>query len=469
MEKLGVEKRFEIVGFVAVFVIALVIRLDRLGTVPGIVTADELDNLQTAYHIIEGTGPGIFGFDWKPGPIFSLYPLAWTVQIFGSSVWAFRLFPVILSLLTLVAFYIVARRTIGAVAGISAMAMFATSLMFLHFSRTAWENVNSALFALGACYATQRAMQQREGRDWALWWAAVGVFSALGLYGYFTGRFIWLAVVMIVVFGVLLGDVEFRVAARGLVIAGVLAAVLFLPMAITILTDWELFTRRTDVTSAFGVPEGRDYLGDTDGWVIAGKNVMRNYEGFILMDQSQWRRGLWGRYNPEEWAPLGFIAKHLFWLGLLVGLRRFRKTYSWWPLFIPVLIAEIFSTGTPDLARGIMIAPLYFLFIGLLFDEVRKVVTSPRAGAALAAGVAALTFVVAATSVSDYFSWQASENAQRLRLPGVAVCEFDIWQELANDAAAAGPGLIDNAAFDRERRELMCSPIVNAMLEPPGG
>lgn len=91
---------------------SLALRVVRLGEVPRILTGDELDNLQTAYHIIEGTGPGPFGFDWKPGPALSLYPLAWTVQVLGNEVWSFRLFPALLGLGTLVLFYVLARNTV---------------------------------------------------------------------------------------------------------------------------------------------------------------------------------------------------------------------------------------------------------------------------------------------------------------------------------------------------------------------
>lgn len=72
-------------AFVGVLTLAVLVRVVRLGSIPRMITADETDNLQVAYKIIEGTGPGIFGFDWKPAPIFSLYPLAWSVQLFGDT------------------------------------------------------------------------------------------------------------------------------------------------------------------------------------------------------------------------------------------------------------------------------------------------------------------------------------------------------------------------------------------------
>ena len=460
-------RRYELAGVLAVLALALVVRLVELGRTPEIVTADEADNLQTAYHIIEGTGPGFFGFDWKPAPIFSLYPLAWTIQVFGDSITAFRLFTVIMSMLTVIGFYLVARRVMAPFAALAAMTLLATNLLFLHFSRTAWENMNAPLFAIGACYATQRALSETEGRLWVRWWAATGVFVALGFYGYFAGRFIFLAVALVAFIAIAIGDAPARPALKGLAIAAGVSAVLFLPMAKEILENWDLFTRRTSIVSVFGIPEDQPFEGETNGWVIAAKNLERNYEGFILHDGSEMNRGLWGRYNPGDRAPLGFVGKHLFWGGLLVSLALWRKTYAWWPFFVPLFIVEVFSLGTPDVARGLIITPFYFLFIGLLIHEGRSLLMSRRLRRVGAAAVLALVVFLAASNVGDYFDWQDRRDTQGLRLPGVAACEFDLWSDLAREAAAAGPGNIDNAKFDAQRRELACSPLINDWLPPP--
>lgn len=458
----------EAAGFLLVLAIAVAVRVTKLGTVPRIITADEADNLQTAYHIMAGTGPGFFSFDWKPAPIFSMYQLAWTMRIFGDTVSDFRLFPVILSMLTIIAFYFVARRSLGPFAALCGMALLATNLMFLHFSRTAWENTNAALFALGACYATQRALEQRTvGRAWAGWWALCGVFIALGLYGYFTGRFIFVAVFVIVLLAVALRQAPWREAFGGLVLAGVVSALLFAPMANEILDSWDYFNQRTRNVSVFEVRDEEPYEGDTDGWVIAAKNVVRNYQGFILQDGGQMHRGLWTRYNPAGRAPLDFIATHLFWAGLVVGVIRWRKTYTWWAFFAPLFIAETFSIGTPDLARGVIFAPFYFLFIGLLFEEALALTKRPETRYAAAASIASVVAFVGIVNVVDYFEWQDMRFTQLQRMPGIDPCEFGLWQELAQNAAEAGPELASGDQFDTARRDLDCSDIVREAMGLP--
>jgi 4-amino-4-deoxy-L-arabinose transferase-like glycosyltransferase len=463
-------RAIEAAAFLLIAAIAVAVRVTKLGTIPRLITADEADNLQDAYHVLAGTGPGFIGFDWKPSPIFSIYQLAWTMRIFGDSVSDFRLFPVILSMLTIIGFYFLARRSMGPFAALAGMALLSTNLMFLHFSRTAWENANAAFFAVGACYVTQRALEQRNiDRRWAGWWALCGLFVTFGLYGYFTGRFIFVAVIIIVLAAIALRQAPWREALSGLVLAGLVSTILFAPMANKILNEWDYFNRRTENVSVFSISEEAPYEGDSNGWVIAAKNVVRNYQGLVLQDGGQVVRGLASRYNPHERAPLDFIATHLFWGGLIVGAIRWRKTYTWWPFFAPLFIAESFSTGTPDLARGVIFSPFYFLFIGLLFDEALKLARQPATRYAAGLSIAAVVAFVGTVNVVDYFEWQNLRSTQLSRMPGIDPCEFGVWRGLAKDAADAGPGLVDGEEFDRLRRELNCSDIVREAIGLPGG
>jgi len=448
----------ELAGLALVLAVCVAVRVVQLGTIPRIIAGDETDNLQNAYQIIDGTGPGIFGFDWKPGPILGLYPLAWTVQVFGNSVADFRMYPVILSLIAIVLFYLLARESMGVLAALAATALLGTNLWFLHFSRTAWDNMNAALFAVGACWATTRALKSGY---WG-WWVLTGLFTAGGLYGYFSGRPIFLSVALAAAVAVLARLVPWRRTLAGLAIAGVLAGALFAPMAAKIVDNWDYFNRRTNNVSVFKV-QG-DYEGDTSHWVIALRNLERNYRGLILQDGAEMSRGLWARYNPVNRAPLDLLTTPLFWLGLVVAAVRWRKTYTWWPFFAPMFMVEVFSTGTPDLARGLVSAPFYFLFIGMVFEEVLRRWTRPLARGAVALAVVGVVAVAGVINVRDYFHWQNRDVVQTQRLPGLDHCEFNLFRALARKATAVGR-LVDGAEFDRLRKGLDCSPIVSNWLQ----
>ncbi len=445
----------EIAAFLAVLALCTSIRIAKLGSIPRIITGDETENLQSAYKIIEGTGQGIFGFDWKPAPILGLYPLAWSVQIFGNTVSDFRMYPVIFSLLAIILFYLLARESMGAMAALLGMALLGTNLWFLHFSRTAWDNMNAAMFAAAACWATTRALKTQG----LLWWSAVGLFIAGGLYGYFSARFIVISVALVCGLAILLKQAPWRRTLVGFALSCALAALLFAPMAKHIIADWDRFNVRTNNVSVFHV--NGSYQGDSNSWAIVWHNLQRNYRGLVLQDGAQMQQGLWGRYNPERGAPLDFVSAHLFWGGLIVGAFMWRRTYAWWPFFIPLFAAEVFSTGTPDLARGIVFAPFYFLFIALLFDWLLHLPRQQLMRGVWLGCLAILVTLVAVFNVKDYFHWQTNESTQALRLPGVDRCEFSAWESLARTAAKRGV-LVKPEAFDLERKALDCSPVVDA-------
>lgn len=457
----------EVLIAVALFVLAAVLRIKNLGTIPEVVTADEADNLHSAYRIIEGTGTGLFGFDWKPAPIFSLYPLAWCIQLFGDSILAFRLFPAITSLATIVAFWFVCRLVVGVKATAIATLLLSTNLIFLHFSRTAWENVNSALFALGACATLQMAVKARTRRSWWFWWVCTGIFCAFGLYGYFTGRLIPIAVAVAVLLAVLAKHTTWRKGLAGLVVAGVVSAVLFAPMALSISKNWEVFTLRSKVVSIIPVSEERPFEDKTTLREALAVNLERNYEGLILQDDTEMTRGLWGRYTPERHPPLGFVMKHFLWLGLGLGVFRWRRTWAVGPFFIPVFAAQVFSSGTPDMARGISVIPLLYFFVAFGFDELIGLTKTRIAKVLLTSALMIIAAVVAYKNVQGYYSWQSLDPVQSGRLPGIAECEWELWRDMARASAVEGGPHFDHGVFDQQRRELACSPIVNGWLQPP--
>ena len=163
--------------------LALGVRLAELSVIPANVSSDELDNVQTAYRILEGTGPGFFGLDWKPSPAYSTHLLAGSMKLFGMSIEGLRLPSVLLSTLALLPFYFLARQVISRPASLLATLLLATNLWYLHFSRSGLENVHGAFYATAAALSLALALQRRS---WLLYgltglfalWASSSIFPA---------------------------------------------------------------------------------------------------------------------------------------------------------------------------------------------------------------------------------------------------------------------------------------------------
>jgi 4-amino-4-deoxy-L-arabinose transferase-like glycosyltransferase len=447
---------FDIAALALVLMVAAAVRLYKLGRVPRILQGDEANTIQDAVIINQGNGPGIIGFDWAQSPILPTYPLAWMMSIFGDSLADARLYSVIFSLFTVVVLYLLARESMSVVPAASAAILLATNVWFLNFSRTLWYNINAAFFAVLACWAVTRALKA-EGRERWVWWAVTGLAVTGSLYGYSTGRFVFISITVIAIIAVLTRVAPFRRTLAGLVLAGVISGVLFAPMAKYIYDHYDAFTTRSDAVSVFEVrnPDGTK----KNGWAIAWDNLEHNYRGLIFNDGFRAQRGPYNaRYHPPFRAALEMVGGHLFLAGLVIGAIRWRRTYTWYPFFIPPALANIFSGDTPDYSRALPLAPFYFLFIGLVFEEVLafrwrwRVLSRP----VLSGAIVSVTAFIAVRDVQLYFRWQDETHTQLARMPGVDYCEYRSWLDLVE-----APNF-DPETFAALRPSLECSPIVAA-------
>lgn len=435
------------VTFVLIVAVALVLRLADLSETPPNVTADEADNLQVVYHIRAGTGPGFFGLDWKPAPAFSTYLIAGSLNIFGESIFGLRMASVVLSVVAITVFYVVARQSMSRGAALAAMLLMATGLWFLHFSRSGWENAHVALYALLATLALGAAV--RRGK-WYLY-ALVGIAAALGVYGYIGGRVIIVGVLAFLPFALLLYPEARRRTLVGYGVALAVFVVLIAPQAKTAFDDWDYFNRRTDAVSVLGRADG--YQGDEGLPAILAHQVWRTIDGFLLMDSGIHGLGLNARYVPPGWAVLDRVTGLLFWLGLLVSLRRWRVTALWWVMLFAMLFpTQVLSTGTPDAARAVGAVPFYYLFAGLGLHWLLGLSLRPRF--LVHAAVTVLVLGVAYYNVTRYHQWMDEPGTAVARQPAVEINEFEQWQRLQIVDAEAGRWGFNVGEWHRMRDQL---------------
>lgn len=415
----------EQIGLLALLLVALLARLFQLETVPGSIIADEADNLQDAIRVLSGHGPALFGLDWKPAPAFNIYLIAVSIATLGTNVLALRLPTAVLSVAGLIPMYYLARQTLSRPASFFAVGLFAFSLWYLHFSRSGWENADIVLYTMGAAWALQKGLREDRLR----WFVLAGAFCALGLYGYFSGRFIVLALLAYLPFA-LRGQVLPRERLlRGYGVLLATTAVLFLPMLFTVVGDWARFNQRA--VSAFILTNNSDAAP-----VALVKNTLEQLRGFVLLDP--------GVLHNPQYLPLGRtfldpIAALLFLLGLIAGVVHFRRVALWWCLLVvPWFFSQVLTNGAPDAARAIGIAPVMYLLIGLLFDSL-PLRRTQRDLAQL--GLLALTPVMILMNLVDYSSWMGDPKAAELRHPAIDNADFGRWAALQTERARSGePG-----------------------------
>ena len=432
LEKLGLYG-WEAAALIAIVVLALMLRLVSLTSIPPNVLPDEADNLQVIYHIMADTGPGFFGIDWAQSPAFSLYLVSWFMQVFGETIAGMRMANVVLSTLSLPVFYFVARQNdLGRPAALAATLLLATSLWYLHFSRTGWYNIHVALYALLAVLAATAAI--RRG-NLALY-AATGLFAALGLYGYPGGRVIIVALAAYLPIALLLHREDRRRLLVGYAVMVAIAMVLFLPHLNFAVDNWEGYNTRAKAVYILN-EENRVQFGDKNAVEIMAEQTWRNFKGFILLDSGSSYVGLNARYIPGGRGFLDRLTAVLFWLGMAVSILRWRHTLLWWLFFIMMLFpVQVLSNATPDGARAVAAAPFFYLFVALALDWLLGLRFRERwlVGSAVAVAVS----VIAYMNVSGYFDWMDRPETAAARQPAIEVADFEQWQTLQKIEAEAG-------------------------------
>ena len=424
---------WETISLIAIVAAALVLRLVSLTDIPPNVLADEADNLQVVYRIMAGTGPGFFGMDWAQSPAFSMYLIGWSMGVFGDTIAGMRMASVVLSTLSLPAFYFVARQNeLGRPAALGATLLLATSLWYLHFSRTGWYNIHVALYSLLAVLAFTAAVR----RGHLALYAATGLFAALGLYAYPGGRFVIVALAAYLPIALALHWEDRKRLFVGCAVMLAVAFLLFLPHLNFAVDNWEGYTTRTRAVWILN-EENRVQFGDKNAVEIMAEQTWRNLKGFVLLDPDSSYVGLNARYIPGGRGFLDRLTAALFWLGMAVSVLRWRHTLLWWVFFLMMLFpVQILSNATPDGARAVGAAPFFYLFIALAFHWLLELRPSQRwlVGSAIALAIA----VIAYMNVTGYFDWMEEPTTAAVRQPAVEVADFERWQELQKTEAEAG-------------------------------
>lgn len=432
------------IGLLALIAFAAAIRLVGLGSFPSNLTADEADNMIVVYKILFGDRPGIFGIDWKPAPAFSMYITAPFVNLFGEGVFGLRFLSALTSVFALVPLYALYRRHVAPPAALLALLLLSTSVWYLNFSRSGWENVHVVALTALAFWLLARALETGAWRYWAL----SGAVAALGLYSYFAGRAILLSLVAYAPFAFWQRRRELPRVVAGYALLGAVAVALFIPQLPAIKANPEKFNIRAERVSVLkAAREG--YFGHAGkGDVLryqAARNARFFFDGDALAGPSysppeQRLQDTRPRYSPAGRPLLDPFTALLFAAGMLLSLLSGTRYALWWAmLLVPWVTTQILTINTPDAARGIgMLPPIYF-FVALSLDRAwRALPARPVLRPAL---VLAVCIAAMLTTVS-YFDWQRSPEARLAREPAVPLEEFESWKSVQLARARANQPLL---------------------------
>jgi hypothetical protein len=324
-------------AFLLLLVFAALMRFYHLGSYPRNLGCDECDNLRQAWEIVKVGKPSLFELDWKPQPALSQHMAALCVRHLGlevdpylqrlsaskspeeteaiyqewhdaaahlDDVFALRFNPALISVLVLIPFYLLMRRTLARPAALFGVLLLAVNPTYMNFSRSGWENVHIALASLMAIAGIMRTVEGRGS------WLANVILTALGtawgLYGYFSGRAIpvFLALSFVVVFSTY---PLYRLAGR----SGVWGQRAIWWSLIWILVAGPLFVG-LPVQIAF-------YKLSLISRIVMGIGITIALYAITLLFSSSFARGIWT--GAEQPRPLRVVTAYI--VGALLAIALF--------------------------------------------------------------------------------------------------------------------------------------------------
>ena len=353
--------RVAILGGLAVFAGALLLRAINTPTIPIVLSGDEASSGLTAVNMLHGQIDNLFITAWFSFPSFHNFLQSISIAIFGQTTEALRLLAAFGGALTVMGVFFVGRAMFGWLPGLMA-AIFLTGFHFHnHFSRVGLNNIWDGMFFILVIGALWIGWQREKRAGYLL----AGLGLGLAQYFYTTGRTLVLVVAVWLLVAGLFDRPRFRRAIPGILLMIWVAFIVVLPLA------WFYF----NYPSEFFAPLNRvSILGS---WLtvtaantgqapvmILLQQIWRGMLGYVEMPLNAW-------YTPGV-PLLRTLPGIVFLLGLVLMLLRMKDNRS------QLLVIWLFwfaitgglSESTPAAQRYVAAAPAIALLIAFSLERI---------------------------------------------------------------------------------------------------
>lgn len=371
----------------AILIVAAVLRLWALGSLPPGLYRDEAYNGLDALNILRGNLSLYFAANNGREPLF-MYLIAASVSALGRTPLAARLPAAFASLLTVPATYQMACALGNKRLGLISAALLAVMLWPVHLAHVSFRA--GLLPLLLALTVWQAARGWRTHNKWR--WIAAGILYGVSFYTYLAARFTPLVIGLVALyawFAFLRRDgAARRRALQGAGWFSAAALLVALPLLLYTCTHWDIVMGRVGQASIFNP----DINGGNLPGALAG-NTLKALGMFFVRGDRIYRHNV-------PWRPVfDPIVGACFIAGVLMALQRLRRNASAalaiaWTVIM--LLPTILAEDTPHFLRGVGVLPVIVIFPALALDAIAR----RTAGRWIVTGVLLLSL---SSTAYDYF------------------------------------------------------------------
>ena len=398
--------RREILAVTIIVLLALVLRTWDLSDLPAGFHGDEAVVGLEAQRILDQGYIGPYSPFAAGQPTGPIYLVALSIALLDNTVLAVRIVPALLGTLTVLALYVVARRSLGVPVALVAASTLAVMSWHLHFSRIGFPLVAWPLLTVLIVGSLVEAMRSGSWR----WWTTAGALTGAGIYVY-NAHFLLAAVIGLFLAGYLVLNRRRPVKQdlAGAALFSLAALIVALPMANFALSEdsyyWDHFERDR-------ITETQEWQ-ELDGPVEQARFLATGYQDIWKWLYAEPELDLVDGTGTTIVTPPSMLLLAAF--GMVIGLGFYRRPL----VVIAVLVVLIMPLGPVlsvggETRRTLVTAPFLSLCVGLAtagtVDLARR--ESRRLAQATAVASVLILGVVAVQNLDLYFRDFAAPEIQ---------------------------------------------------------
>jgi 4-amino-4-deoxy-L-arabinose transferase-like glycosyltransferase/sugar lactone lactonase YvrE len=351
-----------------ILLVAVVVRVWNLETIPIGPYSDEGDRAVDARHINRGEPVNeapfaFFGTGWWGVPSLYFWLVAQSLKVFGDTLAGARMIHALAGIGTVWYTYRLGRAVWSPRAGLLAGALLAVSDFAIQFSRTAGESTIT-LFTWTVCfYYLYRALQTRRPLDFVL----SGLAGGFTLYGYVAGKLLPVFLALLAIYLLLRwGRTGVRRYLPGLVLMALAAALTYVPNGLYILSHPLALTQRYNGVVIFNHAQEMFATYGTNNWaVILLRQFGLTFSAFDVGHEAGPFYPTGMPILPVAWAAVWILGvAYMVWR---LGDVRFAVLAAW---ILSGLAGAALTTDTPTVQRVAGMVPVLALLPAVYLDRV---------------------------------------------------------------------------------------------------
>jgi 4-amino-4-deoxy-L-arabinose transferase-like glycosyltransferase len=339
----------------SLFLLALLVRGIYVTQIPIVLTGDEGSAGLSAVEFIEGNTNNIFRVGWFSFPSFYFFIQSIPISLLGQTILAVRLPSIIAGSLCVVGVYLVGRAMFGERAGLIS-ALFLTSFHFHnHFSRIGLNNIWDSMWfiiVLGFLWAGY----QHENRRLLI---LSGLALGFSQYFYISSRVLFILIPTWLLVVGLINPARMRQFIPSIMIMGMAAFVVVLPLALYYLGNPNEFMAPMRRASVLG------------SWLLHETTITGQSQIQILLNQIWTSMQAYAHQPLRAWYTPGVpllrpLPAALFFLGAILLMLKLRDNrtvlLAMWLIFLTIMVA--LSESTPAAQRYVAVSPAVAIIVG---------------------------------------------------------------------------------------------------------